>query len=318
MLTTGVAGRTGYSRRSVWFVPLLTVEHTWETPDAEVRTAKENGRLVEWVRPRRRALVTEVVRRFTVRDAWGLAHVSFTRKEPRNVRIVPAIGALRNVPVVRALSRGATTSTIRSARRRGTARTCARTAPGIRCGSSCGRCTRSRGRSWCARRSERAARARRRWRTWCRVRGTSRRRGRRARRCTTARWGSRGVSGRMGVTRMRRRRTGRTSCSRSRGTWIRTRGGEGLDGLPGARGGGERRPGGGAGGAFRAGATGALDGAGGRCRARGERTTHGELGGGWRSSCARTGSRPSRCARGGRGSSRRLRPSIRRARRSGI
>ena len=106
VLTTGVPGRTGYSRRSVWFVPLLTVEHTWETPDAEVRTAKENGRLVEWVRARRRALVTEVVRRFTVRDAWGLAHVSFTRREPRNVRIVPAVGALRNVPVVRALSGG--------------------------------------------------------------------------------------------------------------------------------------------------------------------------------------------------------------------
>ena len=106
VLTTGVPGRSGFARRSVWFVPLLAVEHTWEAPDAEVRTAREGGRLVEWVRPRRRALVTEVVRRFTVRDAWGLAHVSFTRKEPRNVRVVPAIGALRNVPVVRALAGG--------------------------------------------------------------------------------------------------------------------------------------------------------------------------------------------------------------------
>ena len=105
-LTTGVPGRSGFARRSVWFVPLLTVEHAWETPDAEVRTAREDGKLVEWVRPRRRALVTDVVRRFTVRDAWGLAHVSFTRREPRNVRIVPAIGALRNVPVVRALAGG--------------------------------------------------------------------------------------------------------------------------------------------------------------------------------------------------------------------
>ena len=105
-LTTGVPTRTGFSIRSVWFVPLLTIEWTWETPDAEVRTDSEKGRTREWIRPRRRALVTEVVRRFKVRDAWGIAEVSFVRREPRNVRVVPAIGSLRNVPVVRALAGG--------------------------------------------------------------------------------------------------------------------------------------------------------------------------------------------------------------------
>ena len=105
-LTTGVPTRTGFTLRSVWFVPLLVIEWSWVTPDAEVRTDKEQGRVREWIRPRRRALMTEVARRFVVRDAWGIAEVSFTRREPRKVRIVPAIGSLRNVPVVRALAGG--------------------------------------------------------------------------------------------------------------------------------------------------------------------------------------------------------------------
>ncbi len=105
-LTTGFPVKTGFTMRSLWFVPLVTVEWTWETPDAEVRTDTEKGRRREWIAPRRRALVDHVVRRFTVRDAWGLAHVSFVRSEPRSVRVVPSVGALRNVPVVRAMAGG--------------------------------------------------------------------------------------------------------------------------------------------------------------------------------------------------------------------
>lgn len=105
-LTTGMPVRTGFTVRNLWFVPLVTVEWTWETPDAEVRTDVEKGRRREWIAPRKRALVDHVVRRFTVRDAWGLAHVSFAITEPRSVRVVPSVGALRNVPVVRAMSGG--------------------------------------------------------------------------------------------------------------------------------------------------------------------------------------------------------------------
>ncbi len=105
-LTTGMPARTGFSLRSLWFVPLVTVEWTWVSPDAEVRTDVEKGRRREWIAPRKRALVDHVVRRFTVRDAWGLAHVSFAITEPRAVRVVPSVGALRNVPVVRAMSGG--------------------------------------------------------------------------------------------------------------------------------------------------------------------------------------------------------------------
>ncbi|MEZ4301859.1 MAG: DUF58 domain-containing protein [Polyangiaceae bacterium] len=106
ILTTGIPTRTGFSIRNLWFVPLVTVEWSWTAPDAEVRTDKEAGRVREWIRPRRRALVTQVTRRFVVRDAWGLAEVTFHRTEPRSVRIVPAVGNLRNVPVVRALAGG--------------------------------------------------------------------------------------------------------------------------------------------------------------------------------------------------------------------
>lgn len=105
-LTTGFPTRTGFTTRSLWFVPLVTVEWTWEVPDAEVRTDVEDGRRREWIAPRRRALLDHVVRRFTVRDAWGLAGVTFRVKEPRSVRVVPSVGALRNVPVVRAMSGG--------------------------------------------------------------------------------------------------------------------------------------------------------------------------------------------------------------------
>lgn len=105
-LTTGMPVRTGLTLRNLWFVPLVAVDWTWETPDAEVRTDVEQGRRREWIAPRKRALVDRVKRRFTVRDAWGLAHVSFAIEEPRSVRVVPSVGALRNVPVVRAMSGG--------------------------------------------------------------------------------------------------------------------------------------------------------------------------------------------------------------------
>src|SRR5262249_4155505 len=105
-LQTGMPMPTGFSLRNPWFLPLLIVEWTWEAPDAEVRVKVEGGRRHEWIAPRRRALVEQVTRRITVRDVWGFAHVSFTRKEPRKVRVVPFVGALRNVPVVRALSGG--------------------------------------------------------------------------------------------------------------------------------------------------------------------------------------------------------------------
>src|SRR5262245_54790410 len=47
-LQTGMPMPTGFSLRSVWFVPLLIVEWAWEAPDAEVRTKIEGGRRREW------------------------------------------------------------------------------------------------------------------------------------------------------------------------------------------------------------------------------------------------------------------------------
>ncbi len=111
-LDCGRWSTTGFSVRSVWFVPFATVAWRWCGLRAEVRQERVRGRLNESVRATRRGMVSAVDRRFEVGDVFGLARFSFHARQVREVRLLPAVGALRQVAVIRGLSSGADVSDI--------------------------------------------------------------------------------------------------------------------------------------------------------------------------------------------------------------
>ncbi|MBL8604853.1 MAG: DUF58 domain-containing protein [Myxococcales bacterium] len=102
----GYPVRTGFSIRSLWFIPMVRVRWQWVSPEAAVNTVALNGRLVEEVTPMRRGMHDTVLRRFEVSDAFGLTRVVFTVREPRGVRFMPSVGNLKNMHVVRSISGG--------------------------------------------------------------------------------------------------------------------------------------------------------------------------------------------------------------------
>lgn len=94
----------GFARPSL--VPLLTVMWRWNDRPVRVRQRHVHGRLVEDVRPVRRASVRRISRRFEVGDAFGLARIVFHRVEACELEILPSTGALRKPQVIRGLASG--------------------------------------------------------------------------------------------------------------------------------------------------------------------------------------------------------------------
>jgi hypothetical protein len=105
-LECGYPTRVGFSLPTLWWVPFVNLQWTWLSPMASVRAVAERRRLHEEVTPERRGLYDSVLRRIEVRDPFGLARCSFRVTDPRTVKALPAIGALKRVEVVRTLSSG--------------------------------------------------------------------------------------------------------------------------------------------------------------------------------------------------------------------
>jgi len=103
---------TGFSIGSLWFVPFATLEWTVRNLAMEVRQQRLRGRIYETVRGMRRGVATGLVRRFEVGDAFGLVRYAFETTEPRSVSLLPSVGALRQVQVIRGLASGADLSAI--------------------------------------------------------------------------------------------------------------------------------------------------------------------------------------------------------------
>jgi uncharacterized protein (DUF58 family) len=92
-LTTGVEVETGFSLPALTAWPLLLVRWSWVSPDgAEVRTERGASRLLEFLRPRERGQADAVIRRFELRDIFGLSAIAFDRRWAAPVRIVPVRG----------------------------------------------------------------------------------------------------------------------------------------------------------------------------------------------------------------------------------
>jgi len=89
----GEAGRpfrTGYSVGFVSWIPLVNLRVSYDRPIAvKVEFVRDRGRLVEEVTPTERCWASEIVRRFTVSDVFGLAHWSVRRREKCEIRLLP-------------------------------------------------------------------------------------------------------------------------------------------------------------------------------------------------------------------------------------
>jgi hypothetical protein len=105
-LECGTPIRTDFSLSSLWYVPFVKVAWTWLEPDASVEIVRRHRRLNEVITPLRRGIHERIVRRIEVGDAFGLVKIAFNSVEERTVRLLPSIGALRQVNVVRSLATG--------------------------------------------------------------------------------------------------------------------------------------------------------------------------------------------------------------------
>ncbi len=100
-LEAGTPVETGFSMPALERVPLVVLRWTWLEPaGVEVRLARREGRAHEVVVAARRTQLPHLVRRFAVSDAFGLARLAWTRRDPASVTILPALGRLRQIPCI--------------------------------------------------------------------------------------------------------------------------------------------------------------------------------------------------------------------------
>ena len=110
-LDTGIPQPTGYRLRRPRFIPFALVDWQWvndgggETA-ARVELETHGADLVEMASPARRCIVQRVVRRFAVRDLFGLTEISWRRKEAVMLRVLPYRGMLAQMPPPAGMAEG--------------------------------------------------------------------------------------------------------------------------------------------------------------------------------------------------------------------
>ncbi len=90
------------------WIPFVDVRGEWDAPahvSVELERKKLTGAL-EMITPTRRSFTKEIVRRVHVEDAFGLARITFTTREPREVMILPQPGVVRELRALIAQIRG--------------------------------------------------------------------------------------------------------------------------------------------------------------------------------------------------------------------
>lgn len=106
VLECGSAVRTGFRLPRLRWLPGARVRWSWLAPQAKVRALAIGGWLEEEVLPRTRGFGETLARRIEVGDAFGLASIAFSRVEARAVRMLPSVGGLKPMHVVRTLAGG--------------------------------------------------------------------------------------------------------------------------------------------------------------------------------------------------------------------
>lgn len=103
--------RRGFARglelSSLPWLPVLELSWRWAAPiGVDVTLVRSGGRLREEVSSPGRAQVSEVVRVFVLEDGFGLARWELRHTEARELRILPALGRLRQAPLLESLAAG--------------------------------------------------------------------------------------------------------------------------------------------------------------------------------------------------------------------
>ena len=110
-LDTGIPQPTGYRLRRARWIPFAVVDWQWvndgggET-SARVELESDGAHLKEMASPARRCIVQRVVRRFAVRDLFGLTEISWRRKEDVMLRVLPYRGMLAQMPPPAGMAEG--------------------------------------------------------------------------------------------------------------------------------------------------------------------------------------------------------------------
>ncbi|MBI2688798.1 MAG: DUF58 domain-containing protein [Acidobacteria bacterium] len=110
-LDTGIPQPTGYRLRRPRWIPFAVLDWQWvndgggETA-ARVELEQQGTDLVEMASPGRRCIVKRVVRRFAVRDLFGLTEISWRRTEEVMLRVLPYRGMLGQMPPPAGMAEG--------------------------------------------------------------------------------------------------------------------------------------------------------------------------------------------------------------------
>jgi len=104
---TGLPLATGFSLPSLWWLPMVQLRWSWDSPDAVLAEPQTgSGRLREQIALRRRGIYPSVTRRLVVQDAFGLARVVFRHRQPGPIEVLPHLGGMRRLPVLTSLTGG--------------------------------------------------------------------------------------------------------------------------------------------------------------------------------------------------------------------
>ncbi|TNF24994.1 MAG: DUF58 domain-containing protein [Deltaproteobacteria bacterium] len=101
-LMAGTEATTYFACPSLRFWPLVQVAVAWGDPDTAAVTLEPDGAtFIERVTPSERGRYAHVTRRFTVRDIFGFASLTFSRTWDQPLRVVPAVGRADTTLAVR-------------------------------------------------------------------------------------------------------------------------------------------------------------------------------------------------------------------------
>lgn len=106
VLECGYPVRTGFTMPRLWYLPGLRLTWRWDAPESKVRMLRAGLSLEEEVLPSHRGWRESLTRRITVGDPFGLAAVTITHTEARPVRMLPSVGGLKSMHVIRTLAGG--------------------------------------------------------------------------------------------------------------------------------------------------------------------------------------------------------------------
>lgn len=106
-LDTGRLVPSGFSAPTLFWMPLIQIDWTWERPaSADVSIDVVRLRMREKVRLHERGRVLGVRRRVVVQDAFGLARVAIRQKDPMELSVLPHPGRLGETPMLVSLAGG--------------------------------------------------------------------------------------------------------------------------------------------------------------------------------------------------------------------